>query len=140
MLVKQSIVDKTYENSDGNLYYISVNALNKTFIAGNQKKFIGQKYDSKELDEVFKGNTKAYMVEWNRTTAYNVTVPIKQADEVISSVSVRISINNMENTIHNRIIKAITAGIVILMLVTIVGIILGERIAKTIENIEFTVN
>ena len=117
-----------------------MNALNKTFIAGNQKKFIGQKYDSKELDEVFKGNTKAYMVEWNRTTAYNVTVPIKQADEVISSVSVRISINNMENTIHNRIIKAITAGIVILMLVTIVGIILGERIAKTIENIEFTVN
>lgn len=135
----QSIVDETYDHSEGNLFYIGVVSPDRTLVAGTSKDSIGQKIDSKELENVFKGNTEAFMNEWKNTPAYNVTVPIKQGEKVVLSVSVGISVNNMENTITNSIIKAIIAGIIILIFVAVAGVMVGKRIAEPIESIEHTV-
>jgi methyl-accepting chemotaxis protein len=135
----QYIVDETYEHSEGNLFYIGVTTPDRTLVAGTSKDSIGQKIDSKELDGVFKGNTEAFMNEWKNTPAYNVTVPIKQGEKVVLSVSVGISVDNMQRTIESSIMKAIIAGVVILIFVTIAAIIIASKIAKPIESIELTV-
>lgn len=134
----QSIVDETYDQSEGNLFYIGVTLPNRTLIAGTSKDSIGQKIDSKELESVFKGNTESYMFKWKNTPAYDVTVPIKQGEKVVLSVSVGISVNNMENAIRSGIVKAIIVSIIILMIVTAFGIIIGKRIGEPIESLERT--
>jgi len=135
----QAIVDETYDHSEGNLFYIGVTLPDKTLIAGTSKDSIGQKIDSKELESVFKGKTEAFMSEWKNTPAYNVTVPIKQGEKVVLSVSVGISVNNMEDTIKSSIMKSIISGIIILIMVTIAAIIIAKRIAEPIESMEVTV-
>lgn len=135
----QAIVDETYDHSEGNLFYIGVVSPDRTLVAGTSKDSIGQKIDSKELENVFKGKTEAFMNEWKNTPAYNVTVPIKQGEKVVLSVSVGISVDNMENTITSGIVKAIIAGIIILIMVTIAAIIIAKRIAEPIESMEVTV-
>jgi len=134
----QSIVDNTYDHSDGNLFYIGVLSPGRTLLAGTSKDSIGQKIELKELDEVLKGKTQAFMTEWKDTPAYNVTVPIKQGEKVVLTVSVGISVNNMENAIRSGMVKAIIVSIIILMLVIVAGIIIGKRIAEPIESIERT--
>ena len=135
----QYIVDTTYDNSDGNLFYIGVFSPDKTLLAGTSKDSIGQKADSKELDEAFKGDTESYMSEWKGTSSYNITVPIKQGEKVVLSVSLGMYVDNMENTITSGIVEAIITGIIILILVSIVAIIIGRRIAQPIESMEVTV-
>lgn len=88
---------------------------------------------------MLKGNTEAYMSEWKNTPVNNVTVPIKKWQKVELSISVGISVNNMENTITSAIVKTLIVGIIILMLVTATGIIIGRRIAEPIESIERTI-
>ncbi|MBX4263756.1 methyl-accepting chemotaxis protein [Clostridium estertheticum] len=134
----QSIVDETYDQSEGNLLYIGVASPDRTLVAGTSKDSIGQKIDAKELENVFKGKTEAFMFEWKNTPAYNVAVPIKQGEKVILSVSVGISVNNMENAIRSGIVKAIIGSIIILMIVTAFGIIIGKRIGEPIESLERT--
>ncbi|GCD10156.1 HAMP domain-containing protein [Clostridium tagluense] len=135
----QSLVSEAYKHSEGNLYYIGVVSPDKILVAGTSKDAIGQKIDSVELDSVFKGNTASFMNEWQGTAAYNVTVPIKEGENVVSSLSVGISVVNMQNYITNGIIKSIVVGIIILILAIITGTILGRRIAKPIESIKDTV-
>jgi Methyl-accepting chemotaxis protein len=134
----QSIVDETYEHSEGNLFYIGVVVPDKTLVAGTSKDSIGQKIDLEELDNVFKGQSEAFMSEWKNTPAYNVTVPIKQGEKVVLAVSVGISVNNMQNAITSGIIKAIIVSIIILTMVVIAGMIIGKRIAEPIESMELT--
>ncbi|MCB2290157.1 methyl-accepting chemotaxis protein [Clostridium sp. CS001] len=135
----QSLVSEAYQHSEGNLYYIGVVSLDKILVAGTTKDAIGQKIDSAELDSVFKGNTASFMNEWQGTPAYNVTVPIKGDNAVVSSLSVGISVANMQKYITNGIKKSIIVGIFILIIAIIIGTILGRRIAKPIESIKNTV-
>lgn len=136
----QGMIDETYKDAEGNLYYIGVISPDKTLIAGTSKEAIGQKFETEELDDVFnKGNTIAYMNEWKGTPAYNVTVPIKKGDTVVSSVSVGISVSNMKNSIKAITIKSVLAGVGILLVASIIGAVLGKQIAKPIESIKETV-
>ncbi len=136
---RQAIIDQTYQDAKGNLYYIGVVSKDRVLIAGTSKDAIGQKIDTAEIDTVFKGNTTSYMNKWEGTPAYNVTVPIKEGDTVVSSVSIGISVSNMEKSINKDIIKSIIVGILILILAAIIGTIIGKRIAKPIESIKDTV-
>lgn len=136
---RQEIIDQTYKDAGGDLYYIGVVSKERVLIAGTSKDAIGQKIDDAELDTVFNGNTTSFMNEWEGTPAYNVTVPIKEGDTVVSSISVGISVSNMEKSINNDIIKSIVVGIIILILSAIIGTIIGTRVAKPIEKIKDTV-
>jgi methyl-accepting chemotaxis protein len=134
----QSLISEAHEHSEGNLYYIGVVSQDKVLVAGTSKDSIGEKIDTDELDSVFKGNTASFMNEWQGTPAYNVAVPIKEGDNVVSTLSVGISVANMQKYITNGIIKSIVVGIITLILAIITGTILGRQIAKPIESIKDT--
>jgi len=132
----QNIIDTTYKYSDGQLWYIGVISKDKTLVAGTSKESIGQKIDSLGLDNIFQGNTGSYMFDWKGTTAYNVGIPIKDGNNVIYSLSVGISIDNMQKVIKTTIIESIICAIVVLLLASILGIYIGKRIAEPIEIIK----
>jgi len=132
----QDIVDTTYKYANGELWYIGVISRDKTLVAGTSKESIGEKIDSSGLDTVFEGKIGSYMFEWKGTPAYNVEIPIKDGNNVIYSLSVGISIDNMEKAIRSTIIKSIIWAIVVLLLAAIAGIYIGKRIAKPIEIIK----
>ena len=132
----QNIIDTTYKYSDGQLWYIGVISKDKTLVAGTSKESIGQKIDSLGLDNIFQGNTGSYMFDWKGTTAYNVGIPIKDGNNVIYSLSVGISIDNMQKVIKTTIIESIICAIVVLLLASILGVYIGKRIAEPIEIIK----
>jgi methyl-accepting chemotaxis protein len=132
----QDIIDATYKYANGELWYIGVISRDKTLVAGTSKESIGEKIDSSGLDSVFEGKTGSYMFEWKGTPAYNVEIPIKDGNNVIYSLSVGISIDNMQKTIRSTIIKSIACAIVVLLLAAIAGIYIGKRIAKPIEIVK----
>ncbi|NRT74927.1 methyl-accepting chemotaxis protein [Clostridium beijerinckii] len=132
----QGIIDQTYKYSDGELCYIGVISSDKTLVAGTSKESIGEKIDSTGLDAVFKGDTGAYMYEWKGTPAYNVTVPVKDGDDIGYALSIGISVDNMQKSIRSTIIKSIIYAIVVLILAAVAGVYIGRRIAKPIEIIK----
>jgi methyl-accepting chemotaxis protein len=132
----QDIIDATYKYADGELLYIGVVTKDKTLVAGTSKDSIGEKIDSVGLDSVFEGKTGSYMYDWKGTKAYNVGIPIKDGNDVVYSLSIGISIVNMEKTIESTIIKIIICAILVLLLAAIAGIYIGKRIAKPIEIIK----
>jgi methyl-accepting chemotaxis protein len=134
----QSLISEAHEHSEGNLYYIGVVSQDKVLVAGTSKDAIGEKIDTAELDSVFKGSTASFMNEWQGTPAYNVAVPIKEGDKVVSTLSVGISVANMQKYITNGVIRSIVVGIITLILAIIAGTILGGQIAKPIESIRNT--
>lgn len=135
----QDVIDGIYENADGELCYVGIVSQDKSIVAGTSKDSIGEKVSSSELDSVFEGKTSGNIYEWKGTPAYNVGVPIKDGNNVIYSLSVGISINNMEKAIRSAIIKSIVYAIAALILAAFAGIFIGKRIAKPIESIKETV-
>ncbi len=135
----QDVIDGIYENADGELCYVGIVSQDKSIVAGTSKDSIGEKVSSSELDSVFKGKTSGNIYEWKGTPAYNVGVPIKDGNNVIYSLSVGISIDNMEKAIRSAIIKSIVYAIAALILAAFAGIFIGKRIAKPIESIKETV-
>ena len=131
----QDIIDATYEYADGGLWYIGITGKDKTLIAGTSKESIGEKIDSSGSDSVFEGNTDSYIYEWQgKKPAYNVSVPIEDGNSVVYSLSIGISVDNMQKAIRTTIIKsAICIAITALMLSAIMGIYIRRRIAKPIE-------
>lgn len=132
----QDIIDATYEYADGGLWYIGITGKDKTLIAGTSKESIGEKIDSSGSDSVFKGNTDSYIYEWKGKPAYNVSVPIKDGNNVVYSLSIGISVDNMQKAITTTIIKSAICAIAALILSAIMGIYIGRRIAKPIEIIK----
>lgn len=135
----QDVIDGIYENADGELCYVGIVSQDKSIVAGTSKDSIGEKVSSSELDSVFEGKTSGNIYEWKGTPAYNVGVPIKDGNNVIYSLSVGISIDNMEKAIRSAIIKSIVYAIAALILAAFAGIFIGKRIAKPIESIKETV-
>lgn len=132
----QDIIDATYEYADGGLWYIGITGKDKTLIAGTSKESIGEKIDSSGSDSVFEGNTDSYIYEWQGKPAYNVSVPIKDGNSVVYSLSIGISVDNMQKAIKTTIIKSAICAIAALILSAIMGIYIGRRIAKPIEIIK----
>ncbi len=132
----QDIIDATYEYADGGLWYIGITGKDKTLIAGTSKESIGKKIDSSGSDSVFEGNTDSYIYEWQGKPAYNVSVPIKDGNSVVYSLSIGISVDNMQKAIRTTIIKSAICAIAALILSAIMGIYIGRRIAKPIEIIK----
>lgn len=132
----QDIIDATYEYADGGLWYIGITGKDKTLIAGTSKDSIGEKIDSSESNSVFEGNTDSYIYEWQGKPAYNVSVPIKDGNSVVYSLSIGISVDNMQKVIRTTIIKSVICAIAALILSAIMGIFIGRRIAKPIEIIK----
>jgi methyl-accepting chemotaxis protein len=132
----QSIIDSTYKYADGQLCYIGIISTDKTLVAGTSKDSIGEKVDSSGLEDVFKGNTGSYMFEWKGTPAYNVEIPIKDGSNVVYSLSVGISIDNMQKSIKSTIIESIICAILVLTLAAIAGVFIGRRIARPIEIVK----
>ncbi|EHI97363.1 methyl-accepting chemotaxis sensory transducer [Clostridium sp. DL-VIII] len=132
----QDIIDATYEYADGGLWYIGITGKDKTLIAGTSKDSIGEKIDSSGASSVFEGNTDSYIDEWQGKPAYNVSVPIKDGNSVVYSLSIGISVDNMQKVIRTTIIKSIICAIAALILSAIMGIFIGRRIAKPIEIIK----
>lgn len=132
----QDIINATYEYADGGLWYIGITAKDKTLIAGTTKDSIGEKINSSGSDSVFEGNTDAYIYEWQGKPAYNVSVPIKDGNRVVYSLSIGISVDNMQKAIRTTIIKSVICAIAALILSAIMGIYMGRRIAKPIEIIK----
>jgi methyl-accepting chemotaxis protein len=139
----QDIAEDIYGHADGELLYVSVVSKDKTMIAGTIKELIGKKVDTKEIESsfksVFEGKTIGNIYEWNGTPAYNVSVPFMEGNNVPYSLSVGISIDNMEKTIRDTIIKSVIYAIGLLVLAAVAGIVIGRRIAKPIESIKETV-
>ncbi|OOM79683.1 methyl-accepting chemotaxis protein [Clostridium sp. BL-8] len=132
----QDIIDATYEYADGGLWYIGITGKDKTLIAGTSKDSIGEKIDSSGSNSVFEGNTDSYIYEWQGKPAYNVSVPIKDGNSVVYSLSIGISVDNMQKVIRTTIIKSVICAIAALILSAIMGIFIGRRIAKPIEIIK----
>ncbi|MGB4659889.1 MAG: methyl-accepting chemotaxis protein [Mobilitalea sp.] len=135
----QDIIDGIYEHADGKLCYVGVVSKDKTLVAGTSKDSIGQKIYAEEIESVFQGKTSGSIYEWKGTPAYNVGVPIKDGNNVVYSLSVGISIDNMEKTIRDTIIKSVIYAVAVLLMAAIAGIVIGKRIAKPIESIKDTV-
>lgn len=135
----QDIIDGIYEQADGKLWYIGVVSKDKTLVAGTSKDSIGQKIEGEEIERVFQGKISGSIYEWKGTPAYNVGVPIKDGNNVLYSLSVGISIDNMQKTIRDTIITSVIYAALVLILAAIAGIVIGKRIAKPIESIKATV-
>ncbi|AVK49362.1 chemotaxis protein [Clostridium sp. MF28] len=135
----QEIIDVIYDNSEGGLWYIGLLSRDKILVAGTEKDFIGENFDSPELETILGGKINASIYEWKGTKAYNVGIPIKDGNNVVYSLSMGISINNMQKVINTTIINSIIYAIVVLILAAIVGIYIGKRIAKPIESIKETI-
>lgn len=135
----QDIIDGIYEHAHGELWYVGVVSKDKTLVAGTSKDSIGQKIDTEEIESVFEGKTSGNIYEWKGTPAYNVGVPIKDGNNVAYSLSVGISVDNMQKAIRDTIIKSVIYAVAVLILAAIAGIVIGKRIAKPIESIKATV-
>ena len=135
----QDIIDGTYDRADGQLWYVGIVSKDKILIAGTSKDSIGEKIDSEELNNAFQGKTMGNIYEWKGTPAYNVSVPIKDGNNIVYVLSVGISIDNMQETIRNTIIQSVIYAIGILIIAAIAGTFIGRRIAKPIESIKDTV-
>lgn len=135
----QDIIDGIYERAEGQLWYVGIVSKDKILIAGTSKDSIGEKIDSEELNNAFKGKTMGNIYEWKGTPAYNVSVPIKDGNNVVYVLSVGISVDNMQKTIRNTIIISIIYATAILILAAIAGTFIGRRIAKPIESIKETI-
>lgn len=135
----QQIIDETYKYADGQLYYAGAITKDKTIVAGTAKDSIGEKVDSSEYDEAFKGKTAAFMYVWRGVPAYNVTVPIKDGNTIKYGLSIGISVDNMKKQTKNSIIKSIFFDLILLILVVVAAMIIGKRIARPIERIKETI-
>ncbi len=135
----QQIIDETYKYADGQLYYAGAITKDKTIVAGTAKDSIGEKVDSSEYDEAFKGKTAAFMYVWRGVPAYNVTVPVRDGNTIKYGLSIGISVDNMKKQTKNSIIKSIFFDLILLILVVVAAMIIGKRIARPIESIKETI-
>ncbi|MCY6957745.1 methyl-accepting chemotaxis protein [Clostridium brassicae] len=133
-----TILEDIKNKSVKNIAYLSLTDKNHKIVASDNKNVIGEKIkNSSYIDKVIKEKKEDGLITKNidGRRVYNVSVPFYKNEEVVGTVNIGISLENMYQLIRNTIIKILILGLIIVLISLIIANFISKKISSPIVDI-----
>lgn len=146
----EKIFKEIKEESKDNIKYISLVDKNSTIIASSEKdtdtvssasketsvNVESEERSSKAINSGDEGQASGYIFETEKgEKVYNVSTPFYKNNELVGTIGVGISLNEMNSMITDSLIKVVFVAIIVMIIATIIGIIIARNITNPIKDI-----
>lgn len=133
-----NVLEMIKNKSNNDIAYISLTDKNYQVLASNDKDIIGKQLtNTSYLDQAMKEETEVGVIikDINNKKVYDISVPFYDNDQVIGTVNVGFSLNNMYGLIKDTTIKILLLSLIMIFICAIIAHFLSKRLSNPIIDI-----